>query len=98
MLTNYKIAAMVPLIIAAVLFFGAIALNVTLIRRWRGLWRAIACLPILALMIWTGVIIISIMLDPSSHNLWPLELVLWSFAALVTLGVITIVKYFFVKE
>ncbi len=92
MSANYTIAAMIPLIIAALLFFGTLALNVFIIRLWRGWSRLSACLPIVALVIWSGVIIFSIILDPAAHNLWPLELILWSASALVVLGIIALLK------
>ncbi len=85
-------AAVIPLIIAAALFFGAIVFDVLLIRRWRGWWRGAACAPIAALVVWASVIAVGIIQDPTSHNLWPMELILWGAAALVALGLLALLK------
>ena len=74
--TVLKAAAMIPVILAAALFFGAIFLDAVLIRRWRGWWRRVACLPIAALILWAIVIVVGIARDPTAHNLWPFELIL----------------------
>lgn len=90
--TGIKAAAMIPLILAAALFFGAIVLSFVFIRRWRGLWRAAACLPVAALVAWAAFIAADVSIRPGSHNLWPLELVLWGAGALVALGLISLVR------
>jgi hypothetical protein len=90
--TVAKAAAMIPVILAAALFFGAIFLDVVLIRRWRGWWRGAACLPIAVLVAWAVFIVVSILREPSSHNLWPLELILWAAGALAALGLLALLK------
>ncbi len=90
--TNTTAAAVIPQFIAAALFFGAILLDIFLIRRWRGWWRGAACLPIAALVIWAAVIVVGIIRNPTSHNLWPMELILWGAGSLVALGLLSLLK------
>lgn len=90
--TNATAAAMIPLIFAAALFFGAILLDILLIRRWRRWWRGAACVPIAALVVWAAVIVVGIIRNPTSHNLWPMELILWGAAALAVLGLLALLK------
>jgi len=90
--TNATAAAMIPLILAAVLFFGTVLINIVLICRWHGWWRRVVCLPIAALIVWALVILVAVMRDSTAHNLWPLELVLWSASALALLGLIALLK------
>ena len=85
-------AAMIPVILAAALFFGAILLDAVLIRRWRGWWRCVACLPIAALILWAIVVVVGIVRDPTAHNLWPFEFVLWGAGALAALGVLALLR------
>ena len=90
--TDATAAAMIPLILAAALFFGAILLDILLIRRWRGWWRGAACVPIAALVVWAAVIVVGIIRNPTSHNLWPMEFILWGAAALAALGLLALLK------
>ena len=77
---------------AAALFLGAIAVDVLCLRRWRGAWRAAAALPLVALAIWAIVIVVSVLRDPTSHNLWPMELVLWGAGGLAYLGIVALAR------
>jgi hypothetical protein len=90
--TSIQAAALIPVILAAAVFFGALILNAALIRRWQGWWRAIACLPIAALIAWSIFIVVGILREPGSHNLWPFELVLWGGGALLALGLLALLK------
>lgn len=90
--TVTKAAAMIPVILAAALFFGAIFLDAVLIRRWRGWWRGAACLPIAVLVAWAAFIVVGVLREPGSHNLWPFELILWGTGALAALGLLALLK------
>ncbi len=89
---DFKAAAMIPVILAAALFFGAVIVNGVFIRRWRGWWRAAACLPIAALIVWALFIVASVMRAPESHNLWPFELILWGVGTFAALGLLALLK------
>lgn len=45
--------------------------------RWQGWWRWTIAAPLLLLAGVMGNIGIGIWLDPTSHNLWPFEVLLW---------------------
>ena len=77
---------------AAALFLGAIAVVVVCLYRWRGWWRLTAALPLVALAAWAVVIVVSVLRDPTSHNLWPMELVLWGAGGLAYLGIVALTK------
>ena len=56
------------------------------VRRWRGGWRLAAALP----GAWVGLVVLRIVVgttvDPTSHNLWPFEILYASVVSLVLLG------------
>ena len=68
------------------LFIGFLSAGVFALVRWRGAWRLAALLPLFTV----GFIVVRIVVDthaaPTSHNLWPFEVVIWSLLALVFLG------------
>jgi hypothetical protein len=57
----------------------------SLIAVWRakGLWKLVATLPILGALAVGLNIVLATSRDPTSHNLWPLEVVLWSGVGIV---------------
>jgi hypothetical protein len=71
---------------------GGIALPVRAVRRWEGGWRLAAALPAL----WVGFVVLRIAvgaaLDPTSHNLWPFEILQASVASLVLTGALTLAR------
>lgn len=71
---------------------GGIALPVRAMRRWQGGWRLAAMLPAL----WVAFVVLRIVagtaLDPTSHNLWPFEILMASLSSLVLIGLITLAK------
>lgn len=62
--------------------------------RWQGYWRALALLPAGALTFIAARIVIDTAADPTSHNLWPLELVVYNLPGLFFLAVLCIVRRF----
>ena len=81
-----------------ILFFSFTALTITLMRRWHGAWRWLASLPAVALVIVILNILIGTLREPTSHNLWPLEIVMWSAGGLVYLGVLSLIRKIIVSE
>ena len=71
---------------------GGIALPVRAVRRWEGGWRLAAALPAL----WVGFVVLRIVLgaalDPTTHNLWPFEILQASVASLVLTGALTLAR------
>jgi hypothetical protein len=73
------------MVLVGALLIGGIALPLRSAMRWRSGWRIAALAP-LALM---GFVILRIVIDtaidPTSHNLWPFEILMFGAAALVIL-------------
>jgi ABC-type dipeptide/oligopeptide/nickel transport system permease subunit len=74
------------------LFLGFILAEIKTFKAYQRVWRVLALLPALALVIVICSIVIGILRDRTSHNLWPLEIVLWSTGGLVYLGVLHLVR------
>jgi hypothetical protein len=71
---------------------GSLALPLRALRRWEGAWRAAAAVPLL----WIGFLVLRIAVgtasDPTSHNLWPFEILYAGVVSLVLIGVMTLVR------
>lgn len=76
--------------LAVILLF--IVLEIIAIRRMKGVWRWIACVPVAALVVIISIIVVSVIIDPTSHNLWPLEILMWSAGGCVFLGALFGIK------
>src|SRR5687767_865477 len=74
------------LICALVVCF--LAAEVFALVSWRGIWRLIALLPLFMVSFIVVRIVVDTQADPTSHNLWPFEVVVWSLLALAFLGVL----------
>ena len=72
---------------------GGIAAPVWALRRWQGLWRAAAAVPALII----GYVVLRIVLDtardPTSHNLWPFELLQAGALSLVLIGLLLAARW-----
>ena len=79
-------------VFAVVLAFAAAVLRTAV--RWRGIWRWLATLPLLVL----ALAVVDIVLNPSSHNLWPFELLIWVVLGFIILGVAATIRSRLVKE
>jgi hypothetical protein len=71
---------------------GGVALPVRAMVRWQGGWRLVAALPALWIVFVVLRIVVGTSLDPTSHNLWPFEILQASVASLVLFGLITLAK------
>ena len=79
-------------LVIIVLIFSFVVLEVTSVRRSHGAWRWFALLPGIAIVIVVLNIIIGTLIDRTSHNLWPFEIIIWSAGGLVYLGVFWLVR------
>lgn len=61
------------------------------VARWRGPRRTVAVVVLLAVVAWVAKIALDVRGDPTSHNLWPLEVAGLVAAALAVLGVLAVV-------
>lgn len=85
---------MVQFLIVAVFALGVagIIVSVRAFMKWRGGWRVAAAVP-LALMGFVVLrIIFGVALDPTSHNLWPFEILMVALPSLVIVGVLTVAR------
>ena len=69
-----------------------VACEVAALRHWNGTWRVVAMVPGVAFLIVVALILIGGFLDPTSHNLWPFEILIWSGIGLATLGLLSIFR------
>jgi hypothetical protein len=60
--------------------------------KWRGAWRVAAAVPACAMLVVVLNIIVGTMLDPTSHNLWPFEILQTGVVALVIIGVLKLMR------
>lgn len=78
---------MTPDLLVLIVMFAAVIGNAVLafqaIRRSRGLSRLLAAVPLLALLGLGLKIFLDVSRNPTSHNLWPLELLLSCLAGMV---------------
>ena len=64
--------------------FAALARRLS--RTSRDEWQLLAWVPVLPLAIWGFVVALAVTRDPTSHNLWPFEAVMWGGLSLVLVG------------
>lgn len=60
--------------------------------KWRGGWRVAAAIPAAVMVFIVARIVVDGVRDPTSHNLWPLEILLWAVASLGVLGVLKLAR------
>ena len=66
--------------------------------RWRGIWRVLAAIPA-ALMAWTVLnIVVGVARDPTSHNLWPFEILLFGGFGAASIAVMALFRRVFRRE
>jgi hypothetical protein len=79
-------------LVIVALALGSIALPVRSMIRWHGGWRLAAAVP-LGLMIFVILrIIIDTTRDPSSHNLWPFEILMFGACAVAIIGALSLAR------
>lgn len=76
------------MLLMCALVVGFLAMEVFALVRWKGIWRLVALLPLFIVSFIVARIAVDTQADPTSHNLWPFEIVVWSCLALAYLGVL----------
>jgi hypothetical protein len=66
------------------------AASFALARASRDEWRLLAWVPVLPLAGWAVFIAVGVTSDPTSHNLWPFELLFWAALSLVLLALFVV--------
>jgi hypothetical protein len=82
------------MLLIAIFVLGFIAAVVWTLRHWQGWWRWLAGAPLLLVSAVVLKIIVDTSLEPTSHNLWPFELLAVVVVAGVVLGVLQLVRIF----
>lgn len=80
------LAGFMPVVLA--LGIAGIAAPVWAIRRWRGGWRIAAAVPAAMMAFVVLRIVFGVAIDPTSHNLWPFEILQIGVLSLVVIGVL----------
>lgn len=60
--------------------------------QWRGAWRIAAAVPAAMVLVVILLIVVGTALDPTSHNLWPFEVVMFSALSLAIVGVLKVLR------
>lgn len=79
---------MIFILVAAVV----LAPQVFAIAAWKGHWRWLAAAPLILLAADLVLILAQTSIDPTSHNLWPLELAMIALIGLPVVGVLWLVR------
>ena len=66
----------------------------TLSRASRDEWQLLAWVPVLPLVGWAPFIAFGLTRDPTSHNLWPFELLIWGSLSLLLLALFLLARRF----
>lgn len=77
-----------------VLLLGGIAVPLWSVWKWRGGWRLAAAVPAALVLFFALRILVGTALDPTSHNLWPFEILTVGIVALAIVGVLKLARRF----
>lgn len=80
------------MLVVLALLLGGIALPAWAVWRWRGRWRALAALPALLMAFVVLRIVLDTARDPTSHNLWPFEILMFGAASLAIMGALFVAR------
>ena len=81
-----------PLVIVASIAVVVLGPQIWAIRAWQGVWRWLAAAPLLLVGADVVLILASTAVDPTSHNLWPLELLFIAVIGLPVVGALWLVR------
>ena len=76
------------------LFFASFAWTAWALWKWRGRWRIAAALPAAVMAFVVLRIVFGVMADPTSHNLWPFEILMFGFGSVAFMAVLAAAKRF----
>lgn len=77
---------------------GSAVLPLAAIRQWDRRWKFVAGLPLLLLLLWILIIVISRTLNPESHQLWVLEIFTWAMINMIYMVVAMTAKRLFARK
>ncbi|HTT42650.1 MAG TPA: hypothetical protein VMG33_06220 [Steroidobacteraceae bacterium] len=87
-------SVLVSLFMIAVLALGVggFVLPVRALRRWRGGWRLAAAVPAALMGFVVLRILVGVSIDPTSHNLWPFEILMAGLLSTVGMGLMSLAR------
>ena len=71
---------------------GGVILPAWAAWKWRGVWRILALLPLVSMAITIVRVVIDTARDPTSHNLWPFEILIQGVAGVAVVLVLALVR------
>ena len=74
--------------LTALMLITFLGLEAAAFVRWRGAWRIAAAVPALALAGVVARVALDVRRDPTSHNLWPLEIAVWLLGGLMLIALL----------
>jgi hypothetical protein len=80
------------MLVTLALLLGGLAAPGWALWRWRGGWRMAAAVPFAVMAFVVLRIVVGTSIDPTSHNLWPFEILMWGVVSLLLLGAIALVR------
>jgi hypothetical protein len=82
------------MLVVAALGIGSIVAPIRAMRRWRGGWRVAAAVPAVMMGFVVLRIVFDTAADPTSHNLWPFEILQVGVLSLAVIGVLAAARKF----
>lgn len=76
------------------LLVGGVAAPAWAVWKWRGGWRTAAAVPALVMAFVVLRIVFDVARDPTSHNLWPFELLMWGAGSVAIVGALAVARRF----
>lgn len=76
------------------LLVAGVAWPIRALRRWRGGWRLAALAPLVAMGFVVLRIVVGVSRDPTSHNLWPFEIIYVAFTSIAAMTVLGLMRRF----
>lgn len=74
------------------LLVGGLAGPAWALWKWRGAWRIAAAAPVAMMAFVVLRIVVDVARDPTSHNLWPFEVLMWGAASVGILGALAVAR------
>jgi hypothetical protein len=71
---------------------ASLVLPIWALWRWQGGWRILAAIPTAVVALKIASVLLAVSRDPTSHNLWPLEIALWEIPALALLALLWLAR------
>jgi hypothetical protein len=76
------------------LFIAGVAVPLWSVWKWRGGWKIAAAVPAAIILFVVARIVIDTARDPTSHNLWPFEILEFGLLGLAIIGALKLARRF----